>query len=139
LRAGFAIGNEELIEGLCRIRDSFNSYTLDRLALAGAAAAISSAFYYDDINGRVVATRERVSAALSAQGFTVIPSSANFIFVRFPNKTGAEAFAALREKGILVRHFNKDRIADYLRVSIGTDTEMDSFLAACEEITECKK
>ncbi|GHU16923.1 histidinol-phosphate aminotransferase 1 [Spirochaetia bacterium] len=134
LRVGFAIGNEELIEGLCRVRDSFNSYTLDRLALAGAAAAVSDASYYDEINGRVIATRDRVSAVLSAQGFDVIPSSANFIFVRFPNKTGAAAFAALREKGILVRHFNKPRIADYLRVSIGTDAEMDCFLSACEEI-----
>ncbi|GHV91705.1 histidinol-phosphate aminotransferase [Spirochaetia bacterium] len=135
LRIGFAIGNEELIEGLCRIRDSFNSYTLDRLALAGAAAAVSDAPYYDNINRRVIATRDRVSAALSAQGFDVVPSSANFIFVRFPNKTGEEAFAALREKGILVRHFNKKRIAEYLRVSIGTDAEMDSFLSACEKIT----
>ncbi|GHV12647.1 histidinol-phosphate aminotransferase [Spirochaetia bacterium] len=134
LRVGFAIGNGELIEGLCRVRDSFNSYTLDRLALAGAAAAVSDVPYYDEINNRVIATRERISAALSAQGFHVIPSSANFIFVKFPNKTGAAAFAALREKGILVRHFNKPRIADYLRVSIGTDAEMDSFLSACEEI-----
>ncbi|GHU79813.1 histidinol-phosphate aminotransferase [Spirochaetia bacterium] len=134
LRVGFAIGNEELIEGLCRVRDSFNSYTLDRLALAGAAAAVSDVSYYDEINGRVIATRDRVSAVLAAHGFDVIPSSANFIFVRFPNKTGAAAFTALREKGILVRHFNKKRIADYLRVSIGTDAEMDSFLSACEEI-----
>ncbi|GHV60476.1 histidinol-phosphate aminotransferase [Spirochaetia bacterium] len=134
LRVGFAIGNKDLIEGLCRIRDSFNSYTLDRLALAGAAAAVSDASYYDNINGKVIATRDRVSAALTARGFNVIPSSANFVFIRFPAKTGAEAFAALREKGILVRHFNKPRIADYLRVSIGTDAEMDSFLEACEEI-----
>ncbi|GHT57439.1 histidinol-phosphate aminotransferase [Spirochaetia bacterium] len=134
LRVGFAIGNEELIEGLCRIRDSFNSYTLDRLALAGAAAAVSDTSYYDEINDRVIATRDRVSAVLFAQGLDVIPSSANFIFVRFSNMAGAVAFAALREKGILVRHFNKPRIADYLRVSIGTDAEMDSFLEACEEI-----
>jgi histidinol-phosphate aminotransferase len=134
LRVGFAIGNEELIEGLCRVRDSFNSYTLDRLALAGAAAAVSDASYYDKVNSKVIATRDRVSVDLAAQGFDVIPSSANFIFIRFPNKSGAAAFAALREKGILARHFNKPRIADYLRVSIGTDVEMDSFLEVCEEI-----
>jgi histidinol-phosphate aminotransferase len=134
LRVGFAIGNEELIEGLCRVRDSFNSYTLDRLALAGAAAAVSDASYYDKVNSKVIATRNRVSAALAAQGFDVIPSSANFIFIRFPDKSGAAAFAALREKGILARHFNKPRIADYLRVSIGTDDEMDSFLEVCEEL-----
>jgi histidinol-phosphate aminotransferase len=144
LRGGFAIGNSELIEGLCRVRDSFNSYTVDRLALAGAEAAVSDAAYYDDINRRVIATRERVMKALRSQAFIVLPSAANFIFVKAPNKTsaaktdpcisGADLMAAMREKGILVRHFNKNRIADYLRVSIGTDEEMDAFLEACVEI-----
>jgi histidinol-phosphate aminotransferase len=133
-RVGFAIAQEELIEGLCRVRDSFNSYTLDRLAQAAAAAAVADTSYYDEITRRVIATRERIAVELAASGFTVIPSAANFLFVRFPNIPGAEAFAKLRERGILVRHFNKDRIADFLRVSIGTDEEMDIFLAACEEI-----
>ncbi|MDR1318170.1 MAG: aminotransferase class I/II-fold pyridoxal phosphate-dependent enzyme [Treponema sp.] len=140
LRVGFAIGGEELIEGLCRMRDSFNSYTLDRLALAGAAAALSDAAYYDEINRRVIRTRERVSAALAGMGFTVIPSRANFVFVKPPAGPafrGGAAFAkALRDRGILVRHFNKPRIADYLRISIGTDGEMDLFLTACGEITK---
>ena len=134
LRAGFAIGNEKLIEGLCRIRDSFNSYTLDRLALAGAAAAVSDAAYYDEINSRVIATRERTAQTLNGLGFNVLPSSANFLFVRPPNTSGAEFFAMLREKGILVRHFNKNRIADFLRISIGTDEEMDALLDACRKI-----
>jgi histidinol-phosphate aminotransferase len=144
LRAGFAIGNRELIEGLCRIRDSFNSYTLDRLALAGAEAAVSDAAYYDEINRRVTATRERVSQELIRRGFTVLPSAANFIFIKAPIKAsivktepcivGKDFMAALRERGILVRHFNKNRIADYLRVSIGTDEEMDVFLEACAAI-----
>jgi histidinol-phosphate aminotransferase len=136
LRAGFAIGSEELIEGLCRIRDSFNSYTLDRLALAGAAAAVSDAAYYDAINCRVIATRERTAGALQNLGFSVLPSAANFILVKAPASTGgAGFFAALRERGILVRHFNKPRIDAYVRVSIGTDEDMDTFLAACGEIT----
>jgi len=141
LRGGFAIGNSELIEGLCRVRDSFNSYTVDRLALAGAEAAVLDAAYYDDINRRVIATRERVAKTLRSHGFNVLPSAANFIFIKAPIKTsaikcepcinGANLMAALRERGILVRHFNKKRISDYLRVSIGTDEEMDAFLEAC--------
>lgn len=131
LRVGFAIGNEDLIQGLCRVRDSFNSYTLDRLALAGAAAAVLDVPYYKGINRKIIATRDRVSAALTSLGFETIPSSANFIFTRSPDRTGAELFTVLRDKGMLVRHFNKPRIADFLRVSIGTDEDMDTFLDLC--------
>jgi histidinol-phosphate aminotransferase len=134
LRFGFAVGNEKLIEGLCRARDSFNSYTLDLLALTGAAAAVSDAAYYDEINSRVIATRERTASALRDLGFTVLPSSANFLFVKPTGISGAELFAALRRRGILVRHFNKERISDFLRVSMGTDDDMDVFLDACREI-----
>jgi histidinol-phosphate aminotransferase len=134
LRVGFAIGDENLIEGLCRIRDSFNSYTLDRLALAGGAAAVSDSAYYDAINRRVIATRERTAESLRGLGFNVLPSAANFLFVKPPNMSGANLFAALRERGILVRHFNKNRIADFLRISIGTDEDMDTLLDACGEI-----
>ena len=136
LRVGFAIGNEGLIEGLCRMRDSFNSYTLDRLALAAAAAALSDSPYYEGIAKKVIATRERVSAALREQGFEVIPSRANFIFIRLPRKPGAGLFTALRERGFLTRHFDGDRISGYLRVSIGTDEDMDSFLEECGRIAD---
>ena len=135
LRAGYAIGREELIEGLCRIRDCFNSYTLDRLALAGAKAAIEDVPYYEGINSRVIATRRRVSRELESLGFKVLPSQANFIFASPPEggKSGQEIFTSLRERGILVRHFNKPRIANYLRISMGTDEDMDVFLkASCE-------
>jgi len=136
LRTGFAIGNEELIDGLRRVRDSFNSYTLDRLALVGATAALSDAAYYNDINSRVAKTRKRVTENLRSMGFTVLPSAANFIFMKcnLSNINGADFFSALREKGILVRHFNKERISDFLRVSMGTDDDMDVFLGACGEI-----
>jgi len=140
LRGGFAIGNSDLIEGLCRVRDSFNSYTVDRLALAGAEVAVLDSAYYDGINRRVIATRERVTKTLQSNGFTVLPSAANFIFIKAPiEKTepcisGADLFAALRERGLLVRHFIRNRIADYLRVSMGTDDEMDAFLEACVAI-----
>ncbi|MCL2805584.1 MAG: histidinol-phosphate transaminase [Treponema sp.] len=133
LRAGFAIGSEELIEGLCRMRDSFNSYTLDRLALAGASAAVKDTAYYKEINSRVIATRERTTQTLLSLGFTVLPSSANFIFVKPPKIKAADFFALLRERGILVRHFNKEKISDFLRISIGTDEEMDVLLDICRE------
>jgi histidinol-phosphate aminotransferase len=90
--------------------------------------------YYDAVNRKVIATRERVAAALISMGVEVMPSSANFLFIRSPEKTGAGFFAALRDRGILVRHFDKPRIADYLRVSIGTDAEMDVFLEQCRNI-----
>jgi histidinol-phosphate aminotransferase len=134
LRAGYAIGNEDLIEGLNRVKDSFNSYTLDRLAQAGAAAAIRDLSYYEETRRRIIATRERVSAALLGLGYRVIPSSANFLFISSPARGGPELFAALRERGILTRHFNQGRTADFLRVSIGADEEMDLFLAALREI-----
>jgi histidinol-phosphate aminotransferase len=134
LRVGFAVAREELIEGLCRVRDSFNSYTVDRLAQAAATAAVTDAPYYEELNRRIIATRARVAAELTARHITVIPSAANFLFIRFPRVSGAAAFAALREKGILVRRFDRDRIADFLRVSVGTDADMDRFLDACKEI-----
>jgi len=134
LRAGFAIGNEKLIEGLCRIRDSFNSYTLDRLALAGAKAAVEDRQYYKEINNKIIATRQRTAQSLTEIGFKVLPSKANFLFVKPPKINAADLFAALRENGILVRHFNKERIKDFLRVTIGTDEEMDTVIACCREI-----
>jgi histidinol-phosphate aminotransferase len=135
LRIGFAIGHEDLIEGLCRVRDSFNSYTLDRLALAGATAAVNDVPYYDTVNKKVTATREWVATALAGMGFTVLPSKANFIFIQPAKKSGTDFFAGLRSRGILVRYFNKPRIVDFLRVSIGTDDDMDIFLNACKEIS----
>jgi histidinol-phosphate aminotransferase len=134
LRVGFAIGGEELIAGLCRVRDSFNSYPLDRLALAGACAALRDAPYYEAINQKIIATRERVSTALRAMDYEVIPSQANFIFIRSLSWSGSAFFSQLREAGILVRHFNQPRIADFLRVSIGSDEEMDVFLTVCDTV-----
>ncbi len=138
LRVGFAIGQEELIEGLNRVKDSFNSYTLDRCALAGAAAAMVDSAYYDEVNARVVASRERTAAALARLGFSVVPSSANFLFVSHPAVAGEVLFKGLRERGILVRWFKKPRIEDWLRVSVGTDEDMAAFLAACEALTAGK-
>jgi len=134
LRLGFAIGPEDLIEGLRRVKDRFNSYTLDRCALAGGAAAMADSAYYDEANARVVATRERTAAALGKLGFQGPTSTANFLFVRHPAVSGEAIFKGLREKGILVRWFNKPRIDQYLRISIGTDEEMDALVKACAEL-----
>lgn len=124
LRVGFAFGNENLIEGLNRIKNSFNSYTIDRLAMAGAKAAIEDETYFQRTREQIIKTRERVIAELKNLSFTVIPSQANFIFIRHSTLEAAELFTKLRENGVLVRYFNKHLIDNYLRVSIGTDEEM---------------
>jgi len=135
LRVGMALGHPDLIEGLNRIKNSFNSYTLDRLALAGAVAAIEDRDYFEETSRKVVATRDRTTAALRELGFEVIDSLANFVFVMHPQKEARELFALLKERGILVRYFNKPRIDRYLRVSIGTDEEMDALLDVLRDIS----
>ena len=134
LRVGFALGQAELIEGINRIKNSFNSYTLDRLALAGATAAMKEESYFQAMRIKIMATRERTAEALAAMGFTVVPSRANFIFISHPTIPGSSLFSRLREEGILVRHFNQPRIDNYLRVTIGTDAEMDAFVETLKKL-----
>ena len=135
LRVGFAFGCENLIQALNCVKNSINSYTLDRLALAGAAASVEDKEYFDIRCAKVMATRERTTEELRTQGFTVYPSKTNFIFVSHPDVPAKELFSGLREKGILVRYFAQPRIDNCLRVSIGTDEEMDAFLTAMRELT----
>ncbi|KRE48546.1 histidinol-phosphate transaminase [Paenibacillus sp. Soil522] len=134
LRVGFAFGSEELIEGLNRIKNSFNSYTLDRLALAGAVASFEDEAYFRETTAKVVATRERVTEQLLAIGFKVTDSKANFVFISHKAIAAKDIFQQLRDKGVLVRYFDQPRIHEYLRVSIGTDEEMDAFIQAVQEI-----
>jgi histidinol-phosphate aminotransferase len=136
LRLGFAIGNENLIEGIHRVKDSFNSYPVDRLAQAGAEAAILDTEYFDETRNKIIVTRNKTVEELQQIGFEIIPSMANFIFIRHEKITGEKLFQALREKGILVRHFNKARIENFLRVTIGTDDEMNVFVETCKEIID---
>jgi len=133
MRIGFAAGSAGLIEGLNRIKNSFNSYTLDRLAIAAGAAAIRDREYYDNINNRVMETRERTAASLREIGFEMPDSSANFLFVTHPRYSASEIFSYLRSKGILVRYFNTPGIDNYLRISIGTDEEMETLVAALRD------
>jgi len=135
LRVGYALGNEKLIEALKRIKNSFNSYTLDRLAIAGAVEAIKDEKYFIETRTRVINTRERISSELTKSGFNVINSKANFLFISHPDFSAKEIFDELRQRGILVRYFNLPRISEYLRVSIGTDEDMDRFLKKIFEIT----
>jgi histidinol-phosphate aminotransferase len=107
---------------LIRVKDSFNSYPLDRFAQAGAVATMQDRAYFDETRHKVMATRERLNAELAALGFDVLPSAANFVFARHPQHDGAELAAALRERSIIVRHFKKPaRIAPFLRITVGTD------------------
>lgn len=134
LRVGSAIGDVALIEALVRVKDSFNSYPLDRLAEAGAAAAIDDEAWFEETRARIIHSRDRLTDGLRRQGFEVLPSSANFVFVRHSHRTGVDLHASLRTRGVLVRHFTAPRIVDYLRISVGTDAECDTLLAAMTDI-----
>jgi len=136
LRVGYALGGEELIEGIIRVKDSLNSYTVDRLALAGAREAIKDNAYFQETRAKIMQTRERVSQRLEGLGFNVIPSQANFLFISHAQCPGRVLFQGLRENGVLVRYFDKSKIDNFLRVTIGTDEEMDCFLTAIAVICE---
>ena len=137
-RLGFAIGNAELIADLELMKYSTNPYNLDSLALRMGAAALTdeSKAYYEEKVGEVVKVREETAEKLRTLGAEVLPSKANFLFVKLPGIAGGEAYAKLRERGILVRHFSKARISDYLRISIGTAEEMRLLVNAAAEIIE---
>jgi histidinol-phosphate aminotransferase len=138
LRVGYAIGQPHLIEALNRVKDSFNSYPLDRFAQAGALASLQDHGYFEALCARVVATRSRLVAAMSDMGFEVLPSTANFIFARHPAHDGAELAAGLRERSIIVRHFKQPaRIASFLRITIGTDAQCDALIAALKTLVAC--
>ena len=134
LRVGWAMGQENLISGLRCVRDSINSYTVDRVAQAGARAAIEDEDYFQSIRRRVMDTRERTAKVLKQMGFIVLPSQANFLFLSHPNHGGKELLDALRERGILVRWWSDPPIENWLRVTIGTDEEMEEFARGLREI-----
>ena len=134
LRVGYAVGHADLIEGLQRVKNSFNSYPLDRLAIAGAVAAFEDDAYFRNTCQAVVATRESLAASMRALGFEVLPSGANFIFARHAARDAATLQQALRDRRILVRHFKAPRIDQFLRISIGTEEECAALVAALREI-----
>lgn len=128
LRVGLAVGHPDLIEALERVKNSFNSYPLDRLAIVGAAAAFEDREHFDFTRNAVIASREALTAELQALGFEVLPSAANFIFARHPQHDAAGIAAKLREQGVIVRHFKQQRIAQFLRISIGTPEQNQALL-----------
>ncbi len=135
LRVGYALGHVDLIEALTRVKDSFNSYPLDRLALAGATAAIEDGEHFEATRQRVIASRGRLVHGLEALGFEVLPSLANFVFTRHPRRAGPALAAALRERGVLVRRFDRpERIVDHLRITVGTDVQCDALVDAMTAI-----
>ena len=134
LRVGFAVGHPALIEALERVKNSFNSYPLDRLAIAGAVAAIEDEPHFERCCTAVIDSRHQLSKELTALGFAVLPSAANFIFARHPQHDGAALANALRQRNIIVRHFRLPRIDQFLRITVGTDAECAALTSALREI-----
>lgn len=134
LRVGYAIGEAGLIEGLTRVKDSFNSYPLGRPAQAGAIASVEDEAYFQQNRAVVMDNRAALAGALERLGFEVLPSSANFVFARHPDRAGPALAQALRARGVLVRHFAAPRIADFLRITVGSEREIGRLVAALEEI-----
>jgi len=128
------VGHPALIEGLERIKNSFNSYPLGRLAQAGAIAAIQDQAHLEQTSNKVIQTRKYLVAELAALGFDTLPSTANFIFTRHPHYAGAELYQALRNRGIIVRHFESARIENFLRITIGTETQTNQLVIALKEM-----
>jgi histidinol-phosphate aminotransferase len=136
LRVGFACGQRHLIDALERVKDSFNSYPLDQLAIAGAVAAFEDNDYFQQTCAAVIHTRDGLVLQLEDLGFEVLPSSANFVFARHPGYDAAQLAAGLRQRGVLVRHFKLPRIEQYLRISVGTPAQCDALLQALGNILQ---
>jgi histidinol-phosphate aminotransferase len=134
LRVGFAAGHADLIEALERVKNSFNSYPLDRLAIAGAVASYEDRDYFEQTCRAVIASREKLVAEMKVLGFEVLPSAANFIFARHPRHDAQESALALRRRGIIVRHFKQPRIEQFLRITVGTDEQCATLATALREI-----
>ena len=134
LRIGFAAGHADLVEALERVKNSFNSYPLDRLAIAGAVASYEDRDYFEQTCKAVIASREKLVAELKVLGFEVLPSAANFIFARHPRHDAQESALALRRRGIIVRHFKQPRIEQFLRITVGTDEQCAALATALREI-----
>ena len=136
LRVGFALGHADLIDGLERVKNSFNSYPLDRIAIKGAVAAIEDTAYFEATRERIISSRENMLVKLEQLGFESLPSAANFIFTKHQSLSAKSIAEQLRAKNIIVRHFDKPRISEYLRISIGSETECQQLLDCLDAITK---
>ena len=136
LRVGFAVGNETMIRYLQDVKYSFNSYTMNRPSIAAGTASRQDEAWFSETRGRIIRTRERVKGQLRELGFEVGDSMANFLFARHERVEASRLFEALRKQNIFVRYFNKPRIDQYLRITIGTDEQMDTLLAFLKQYLE---
>ena len=134
MRIGYAMGSEKLIHALESVKESFNSYTMNRLTLLLGEKALAEEAYFQDSLKKIIRTREAAKEKMKALGFEFPDSQSNFLFVRHPDMPAGEIFRKLRKREIYVRHWNKDRVEDWLRISIGTDQEMERLYEALEEI-----
>ena len=136
MRVGYAVSSREVADGLIRVKDSFNSYPLDRLAIAAAVASMKDRAYFEESTRKVVDARQELVKQLEAIGFEVLPSSANFVFCRHPEHNAAELAAGLRQHGILVRHFETQRISQFLRITVGTPQQCARLCNTLSELAE---
>ena len=134
MRVGFALGHPDLIEALVRVKDSFNSYPIDRLAQLAAIAAFQDEAHFKASCEAVVRDRELLVAELQVRGFSVLPSSANFVFATHAQVPAVDIAAVLRQQGVIVRHFNKPRIDNFLRITIGTPEQNQALLSALDHL-----
>ena len=133
-RLGFAMGNAELISDLNRIKFSFNPYNVNRLTCLAGIAAMEDEEYFQNCTRTVARTREKTAAALKTMGFTLTDSKANFLFAESSRIPGGELYRKLKEKGILVRHFDKPRLENRLRITVGSEQQMEALLTALKEL-----
>jgi len=137
LRVGYAVGHPDLVDALHRVKDSFNSYPLDRFAIAGAVAAMQDTAYFEETRQKVMATRAGLVSELEKMDFEALPSGANFIFVKHKTRDGAELTTQLRERSIIVRHFKSPaRVAPYMRITIGTEQQCTALVTALHDILQ---
>lgn len=133
LRVGFAIAQSHLIAALEAVKNSFNSYPIDRFAIAAAVASFEDQTYFEEQCQKVISTREKLVDELTALGFKVLPSKANFIFASHPSHDAGQLAQQLREQGIIVRYFNKPRINQFLRITVGTDEQNERLVHTLKE------
>lgn len=134
LRMGYALGHDDLIDGLNRVKNSFNSYPIDSIASAIAIASINDESYFQQCREKVISSRDWLTEALNQLDFEVLPSSSNFLFVQHQSALASTLYNELKKRGVLVRHFKTKRIENYLRMSIGTDEECNALVAALKSI-----
>ena len=134
LRLGFAIASAELVNGMERVKNSFNSYPIDRIAIEGGTASIQDTAHFEETCQKIISTREKTSDVLKELGFSILPSSSNFVFASHNKIPAEDLYLELKKQGVLVRYFNKPRIDNYLRITIGTDKEMKVLIEKLEKI-----